>query len=116
MKKGIAILTSITAVCLLIFVLVFVGRNMVHLHTQVLPEGTLPVTENDVYENGKININQAGVAELVQLPGIGEGIAKEIIAYRNENGPFASIEDLLNVKGIGPGRFRDIEAYITVGG
>ncbi|AMQ88337.1 ComEA family DNA-binding protein [Marinobacter sp. LQ44] len=48
-----------------------------------------------------ININQAGVATLATLNGIGESKAEAIVAYRTENGPFQSVEDLANVKGIG---------------
>ncbi len=49
----------------------------------------------------KVNINTATVDELSALYGIGEGKAKAIIAYRNKNGTFKSIEELANVKGIG---------------
>ncbi|PSF12611.1 ComEA family DNA-binding protein [Marinobacter shengliensis] len=48
-----------------------------------------------------ININQADVATLATLNGIGESKAEAIVAYRTENGPFQSVEDLANVKGIG---------------
>ena len=48
-----------------------------------------------------ININTADVAVLASLNGIGESKAKAIVAYRDENGPFQSVEDLANVKGIG---------------
>lgn len=50
----------------------------------------------------KININQASVAELQQLHGIGQKKAEAIVAYRQQHGPFQQIEDLEKVKGIGP--------------
>ncbi|MGC5701152.1 helix-hairpin-helix domain-containing protein [Pseudomonas sp. NFXW11] len=51
---------------------------------------------------GKINLNSADAAALQrELFGIGEAKAKAIVAYREENGPFASVDELLEVKGIG---------------
>ncbi|GAE27083.1 late competence protein ComEA [Halalkalibacter wakoensis JCM 9140] len=52
--------------------------------------------------NGTININRAEATTLEQLPGIGPAKAQAIVAYREENGPFKTVEDLLQVSGIGP--------------
>lgn len=49
-----------------------------------------------------IRINTATAEEFDTLPGIGPALAARIIAYREENGPFASVDDLMHVKGIGP--------------
>lgn len=62
-----------------------------------------------------ININTASQAELETLPGIGPTTAQKIIAYREENGPFINIEDIINVSGIGPGTYERIKDLITVG-
>lgn len=70
----------------------------------------------NAYVNGKLNINAAEAEDLMLLPGIGETLAQRIIEYRTENGPFASVEDLVNVKGIGASSLEEISAYITVGG
>jgi competence protein ComEA len=51
---------------------------------------------------GKINLNKATVEELSQLKGIGMKYAERIVQYRDKNGPFKNVEDLLNVQGIGP--------------
>ena len=51
--------------------------------------------------DGKININTAGVEELVKLERIGEKYAQRIIEYREKNGPFEKPEDIMKVKGIG---------------
>ena len=69
---------------------------------------------NSNYENVKININTATLAELDNLPGIGPAIAQKIIEYREENGGFNSIEDLQNVKGIGQAKYEDIKERVTV--
>jgi comEA protein len=49
-----------------------------------------------------IDINRAGAEELTSLPGIGPALAQRIVAYREQHGPFASIEALQQVSGIGP--------------
>ena len=69
---------------------------------------------NSNYENVKININTATLAELDNLPGIGPAIAQKIIEYREEDGGFNSIEDLQNVKGIGQAKYEDIKERVTV--
>ncbi|MFZ2096285.1 MAG: helix-hairpin-helix domain-containing protein [Anaerolineales bacterium] len=62
-----------------------------------------------------VNINKATIEELDTLPEIGPKTAQAIIDYRNANGPFSSIEDILDVKGIGPVTFEKIKDLITVG-
>lgn len=61
-----------------------------------------------------VNINRASQAELETLPGIGPSTAQKIIAHREANGPFASIEEIMNVSGIGPAKFAAIQELITV--
>jgi len=63
-----------------------------------------------------ININTASQAELETLSGIGPVIAKAIIQYRLQNGPFDEITEIQSVAGIGPAKFEKIQAHITVGG
>lgn len=61
-----------------------------------------------------VNINTASMEELMTLTGIGEAKAKSIIAYREENGTFRSIEELKNIEGIKDGVFQKIRDLITV--
>ena len=62
----------------------------------------------------KININTAGLDELMRLDGIGEKLAGRIIADREENGDFARIEDIMRVSGIGEVTYMNICGDITV--
>ena len=64
---------------------------------------------------GKININTADAATLDALPGIGASTAAKIVADREANGPFKTIEDLKRVSGIGDKKFTQLEGCITVG-
>lgn len=62
----------------------------------------------------KLDLNTATQVELMQLPGVGETLARRIIADREENGPFSSADDLKRVKGIGPKLTERIRPYVRV--
>ncbi|MFN3698839.1 MAG: helix-hairpin-helix domain-containing protein [Dictyoglomus sp.] len=64
-------------------------------------------------QDSKININTATKEQLESLPGIGPTLAQRIVDYRNENGLFTSLEDLLNVKGIGEKKLEKIKDKVT---
>ena len=81
----------------------------VETELQVPPEEIAP-------EFPPVDLNTATAAELDELPGIGGTLARRIIAYREENGPFADIADIMEVSGIGPAKFAELEGQITVGG
>lgn len=61
---------------------------------------------------GKINLNSASAAELEELPGIGEVRAGAIVAYREANGPFTSIDAVTDVSGIGPATLETIRDLV----
>ena len=62
----------------------------------------------------KVDLNTAGVEELKTLPGVGDTTARRIIDYREENGPFRRIEELMNVRGIGEKKFLKLKDRIEV--
>jgi competence protein ComEA len=74
-----------------------------------------PVLPGSGSSSELIDINTASSAELETLPGIGPTTAQKIIEYRQTNGAFVSIEDIINVSGIGPGLYERIKDLITVG-
>jgi competence protein ComEA len=68
-------------------------------------------------QNGKdlIDINTADARTLERLPGIGPKTAEAIIRYREQEGPFRCVEDLLSVKGIGPAKLEAIKDQVQAG-
>ncbi|MDQ0300349.1 comEA protein [Salibacterium salarium] len=61
-----------------------------------------------------VNINTAGDETLQEITGVGPAIAENIIDYRETNGSFQSIEEIMNVNGIAEGRFADMNEEITI--
>ncbi len=79
--------------------------------------GMQPVEVNRLPEriyDYRIDINRATWVELMQLPGVGDTLAKRILEYRVEHGPFQNIDDLENVKGIGPKTLEKLRPLLIV--
>jgi competence protein ComEA len=64
--------------------------------------------------NERIDLNRAGVTELMRLPGVGEKRAQAIVSARSKS-PFRKPEDVIAVKGLGPKWFARVKANVTVG-
>lgn len=69
---------------------------------------------SSISSDGKVNINIASREELKTLNGIGDTRAESILSYREQNGPFQTIEDLMKVDGIKEGVFNKMKDSITV--
>ena len=61
-----------------------------------------------------LDINTASAEDLTQLPGVGPGLARRIIDYRQTNGPFESVDDLQNVSGVGPSKFENLAPFVRL--
>jgi len=79
------------------------------------PPGRDTPADGRPLEREKIDINRADAATLATLPGIGPALSQNIIAHRDENGPFPNIESLRAVRGIGARRFETIKDLIRAG-
>lgn len=92
--------------CVVLFVV------LLSLPTFVL--ASTPATATETVASAPLNINLATLKELSGLPGIGKVTAERIIAFRDANGPFVAIDDLLKVKGVGKKTLAKIRDQIAL--
>lgn len=128
MKNKISVLLAAVTVLFVGFTLgLFVGRNAgsgtvtlavpAQMQTAPTAAATAPTqTEPEETVSFPVNINTADADTLAALPGIGQVLAKRILAYRQQNGSFRAIEEITNVEGIGEKKAEAILELITVGG
>ena len=101
-----------TELILLGLTAVFLGGLLtVSYRDRAAAEHTLPPEEVEVT---LVDLNTAEAEELATLPGIGKGLAKRIVDYRTEHGPFEGPEGLMEVSGIGEKKLEELRDYITV--
>lgn len=89
------------------------------IHIPSVEEGSSQILADasgsvDSQTQAPININLAGLDELDELPGVGPATAQAILDDRTQNGPFASIEDIMRVSGIGEAKFEKMRSCICV--
>ena len=128
MKNKVSVLLAAVTVLFAGFTLgLFVGRNSgsgtvtlaVPVQMQTAPTAAPTTPTQTVPEETvsfPVNINTADAETLAALPGIGQVLAKRILAYRQQNGSFRAIEEITNVEGIGEKKAEAILELITVGG
>ena len=114
MKKSQWALIATTVCFIFVALFLFVGRGLPF--PSVINNRSETETTSSIGTKGRININTATVDQLTLLPDIGPKIAQRIIDYREKNGSFSSVEELLLVEGIGKKRLEELRDYITVGG
>ena len=117
MKKGghPLLVFFVCALCLLMGI--FIGRNQRKEYEILSPNTQIQSAPSvQTEESYLLDINTATATQLQELPGIGAVIAQRIVDYRNANGVFQSIEDLMNVEGIGEKKLQAIEELIKAGG
>lgn len=87
---------------------------MIRIYTKEEAELQKEMPADNMQSDGRVDINAAGVTELMTLPGIGSAKAEAIVSYRTENGEFSNIEDLMEIPGIKEGIFAQIREHIKV--
>ena len=107
------ILLVLTAVFLCVLLVLFFQDRTEMNDTGIATEIEIP-QEEILPDISPLDLNSATQEELAQLPGIGEELAGRIVEYREANGPFESIEELMEVSGIGKGKFAALEGRVTV--
>ena len=102
-NKNLAISFIIT-ILIIISIASYINQQPSINQTQIIELGS-------EYKNDKLNLNEAGAAELKTIPGIGETIARRIVEYRENKGEISSIYELRDIEGVGVQTINNIKQY-----
>ena len=118
MKNGRRITLMVCALACTLVIGIFIGRNLNKKYTNLPDNQSIANPYQSEIQNRdyRLDINEATMAQLMELPGIGQILAERIITYRTQNGMFSSTDDLINIEGIGEKKLQQIEVLIKVGG
>ena len=75
----------------------------------------VPVGTGEVFQAKLQQASTADLAALESVPGIGKSLSQRILTFREKNGPFQSVDDLLKVQGVGEKSIQKLRPYLTVG-
>ena len=100
----------VKALLVVLVCLILAGSTHVSVQAQATPAPKAAAPQATT----PVNLNTATVAQIATLPGIGDKAAQRIVEYREKNGGFKKVEDLMNVKGIGEKSFLKLKPMITV--
>lgn len=125
-NRHICILLAVTVLFAVFTLGIILGRSQNRHSVQIsVPQSMLtpptyptdtPKTANSDAPTYPVNINTADLTEIMTLPDIGMVIAQRIIDYREANGAFQAVEELMNVEGIGEKRMEQLLDFVTIGG
>lgn len=107
------VLLGLTAVFLCGLLGLFAHDRAVMAESTVMTRFEVP-QEEFMPDMAPLDLNAATAEELTALPGIGEELARRIVEYRTENGPFEKIEEIMEVSGIGEAKLAGLEGRVTV--
>ena len=112
MKKDKLVLLGVCFAFLVLIIGVFISRNIGDDPYDTVQSEMIETADTDA----RLDINEMSAAQLEAIPGIGEMLAKRIVAYREANGPFRTLEEVMNVEGIGEKKLDQIASLVKVGG